>query len=627
MTQLSGQLMARLADEDEVYEKQLVDEINNRIKPPQPLTVEDVHIRAMYIVSDTINSQGGKFEEEDLNTLIDLMPDAPVMVGHKRDTLPVARNFHAVKVLEQNRIWIKSYFYWLRESDGAEDLRKNIDGGIYKECSISFVFKRPECSVCGKDIRQCSHLPFHEYDTQSDETQVAFFRYREIERVLETSLVYRGAIADTHITDKLKSNADPSDVEFGSTTLIETALFTKIPNDDTVSNGRSGYYDARYKFINRSGIPDNLLSDAFLYPYQPGLMIRVSKQYRDIHIDTRHLLSVEMRQAIIESFQQVDDESLVCDVLLYAVRGKTRLNGFGLMNCLIRPDLVHRIRFKVMDVLLVGGVSYRQLGLAARLRELRNKRHLFAQSGMEIVRPSRVDKNGSLVKILEKHTHQYRYGSEIVMEMEDKTLLRVIFGNTRITPAIVNNLYTGKNGQVVGHIDTLDNNNLANTIPVRNSDLIDNQTVVLVATSKNSRGKNRLTSIYDIVPGIERERVLTSGSNNDIEDSIRIWGAGNRLHLAFMKDGQQFEIKVHQFQEKLFTDGRCFIADLAQHSDDDPEYPDGKQIPIASVSQMNGLYIIRLKQAESTPCGFEGFILRPVLLDGKERHLFYSINN
>jgi len=86
---------------------------------------------------------------------------------------------------------------------GAETLKNNIDGGIYKECSISFVFSLPECSICGDDIRRCGHRPFKEYQTAEGDKSVAHFNYRQIEKVLETSIVYRGSVHDTSLTNEL----------------------------------------------------------------------------------------------------------------------------------------------------------------------------------------------------------------------------------------------------------------------------------------------------------------------------------------------------------------------------------------------------------------------------------------
>ncbi|OQX92311.1 MAG: hypothetical protein B6D58_03725 [candidate division Zixibacteria bacterium 4484_95] len=167
--------------------------INSNIKPPVPVKASDVIIRAMYIISDGINSFGGKFDRSDLPAIAKLFIDSPVLVGHDRSGLPVARNFWAETVERGNRLWVKSYFYWLKQADGSSRLKLNIDSGIYKECSVSFTYSLPECSACGGDIRFCGHLV----------SKDVFFYYRGVEKILETSLVYRGSIPGTSITDKL----------------------------------------------------------------------------------------------------------------------------------------------------------------------------------------------------------------------------------------------------------------------------------------------------------------------------------------------------------------------------------------------------------------------------------------
>ncbi|MCP4582257.1 MAG: hypothetical protein GY839_11630 [candidate division Zixibacteria bacterium] len=171
--------------------------INANIKPPVPVTASDVIIRAMYIVSDGINSYGGRFDRTDLPAIARLFIDSPVLIGHDKSGLPVARNFWAEAVEKGSRLWIKSYFYWLRETDGASRLKLNIDSGIYKECSVSFTYTMPECTACGKDMRFCGHQVGEDI----------FFYYRGVERVLETSLVYRGSIPDTSITDQLVADS------------------------------------------------------------------------------------------------------------------------------------------------------------------------------------------------------------------------------------------------------------------------------------------------------------------------------------------------------------------------------------------------------------------------------------
>lgn len=161
----------------------------------------------MYLISDAINSYGGCFPPESLEQVKNLIADSPVLIGHQKDKLPIARNFHAEIETKENRVWVKTYFYWLKEADHADDLLKQIDGGIYKECSIGFTFLLPECSICQKDIRTCRHTPLEEYRI-GRQSQLCFFYYKEIDKVLETSLVYRGANPDTSISDNLVSGQD-----------------------------------------------------------------------------------------------------------------------------------------------------------------------------------------------------------------------------------------------------------------------------------------------------------------------------------------------------------------------------------------------------------------------------------
>ena len=167
-----------------------------------PLNAEEIYVRSMYIVSDRVNSYGGRFPAEEFPRLVDLLIDSPVLIGHRKDSLPIGRTFLAEAVNRDGKPWIKSRFYWLKSGAEAERLKENIDGGVCKECSIGFTFLKPECSVCGDDIRRCRHLPLETY-VIGDREQQCHFAYRAIQQVLETSLVYRGATPDTSIVKEL----------------------------------------------------------------------------------------------------------------------------------------------------------------------------------------------------------------------------------------------------------------------------------------------------------------------------------------------------------------------------------------------------------------------------------------
>ncbi len=123
-----GLLLAELSSPKapaEDIEGDILSLINERIKPLSPVTESGVYVRSMYIVSDQVNSYGGRFPTEEFPRLLELLIDSPVLVGHRKDSLPVGRTFHATTVERDGRLWIKSSFYWLRNGDEAERQREN----------------------------------------------------------------------------------------------------------------------------------------------------------------------------------------------------------------------------------------------------------------------------------------------------------------------------------------------------------------------------------------------------------------------------------------------------------------------------------------------------------------------
>lgn len=191
---------------------ELIELINARVGPNRPLGEADVFIRKMFLVSDRINSFGGRFDGKELAKMAELAVDCPVLVGHNHQKLPIARNFKAEVVEKNGTAWLVTNFYWLAEAEGAQSLLKNIDGGIYKEVSAAFLFELPECSICGRDIRACEHIPFRRYAAPSGSLAPAFFWYRNVTKLLETSLVYRGAVPGTKITVPLAESEKSQEV-------------------------------------------------------------------------------------------------------------------------------------------------------------------------------------------------------------------------------------------------------------------------------------------------------------------------------------------------------------------------------------------------------------------------------
>ncbi|MFH0930704.1 MAG: hypothetical protein V1890_02035 [Candidatus Zixiibacteriota bacterium] len=235
MENLLGKVEAYLSEIEIEVSDDLISLINSRIKPPIPVKKEDIYIRAMYLVSDQVNSFGGCFPLDEHPKLAELLIDSPVLIGHSKERLPIARNFKADLVKKDEVNWVKVYFYWLKNSPEADSLKGNIDHGIYKECSIGFSFEFPECSICGEDMRRCQHIPFRTYEKENGEKTQAFYNYRNIIKVYETSLVYRGAVFGTSMTNELY-------------------LFQKHDCADGVCKFKRAYKDSILESLKKAGI-------------------------------------------------------------------------------------------------------------------------------------------------------------------------------------------------------------------------------------------------------------------------------------------------------------------------------------------------------------------------------------
>jgi hypothetical protein len=169
-------------------EIRLINSLKN--PPPVPVSERDVYVRRCRLAGDAIDTYYGRFRTEDLPKLLALIQGAPLLVGHNKRSLGVARFFGGSVSEHEGRNYIMPSFYWLRGHSSAEDLRVAIDGGLYSEASISFVYEKPTCAVCGEDIRACDHLPGSPGDGNSESV---FYYYDNVAAVLEGSLVYRGA--------------------------------------------------------------------------------------------------------------------------------------------------------------------------------------------------------------------------------------------------------------------------------------------------------------------------------------------------------------------------------------------------------------------------------------------------
>lgn len=214
MENLTGRLDITALGETEHDTGKLVAEINRVIKPAQRATTESVHIGVLMAASNQVNTQGGCFAREELAQLAEFIIDAPVLIGHKKNELPIGRVFKGEIVDRAGVPWLRALFYWHRNQSNAREIKTGIDSGIYKECSLGFLYAKPECGVCRGDMRQCRHR-VNEVVRLGGREIKAFYYYKQIERVLEISLVYRGAVAGTSVSTLSVTNNQNSHSDCG----------------------------------------------------------------------------------------------------------------------------------------------------------------------------------------------------------------------------------------------------------------------------------------------------------------------------------------------------------------------------------------------------------------------------
>lgn len=166
-----------------------------------PLRADQVFVRSMYLCStQPCAADGCQFTLAALQQIARLIVGQSVLPGHDRRSLPLARFFRAEVVQRENENgkaahFVRAWFYWLRDTSGANDLLLNIDGGIYREVSLAWKFNQWRCSICGAQANQCSHHPGERYGERT-----CYRLIDAVTEVLEGSLVYKSADRSTNVT-------------------------------------------------------------------------------------------------------------------------------------------------------------------------------------------------------------------------------------------------------------------------------------------------------------------------------------------------------------------------------------------------------------------------------------------
>lgn len=140
------------------------------------------------LCNNQIDRHFSRFPEEELARINELVPGRPLMERHDlRGSLPRGRFFRSALHRDGDLVSVRPEVYVLRTEENA-DFILNIEGGVYRETSIGFSFRTPECSVCGKDLRTCDHVPGRAYGGET-----CHFIMREVLEVAEGSVVSAGS--------------------------------------------------------------------------------------------------------------------------------------------------------------------------------------------------------------------------------------------------------------------------------------------------------------------------------------------------------------------------------------------------------------------------------------------------
>ena len=137
-----------------------------------------------------------RFPEEELEAINRMVPGRPLMERHDvRGSLPRGTFFRSMLHREGERVSVRPDVYVLRTPENAGFIL-HIEGGVYRETSIGFSFRMPECTVCGRDLRTCAHVPGRTY-----EDTVCHYVMRGVIEVIEGSVVPAGSQGTSFVSE------------------------------------------------------------------------------------------------------------------------------------------------------------------------------------------------------------------------------------------------------------------------------------------------------------------------------------------------------------------------------------------------------------------------------------------
>jgi len=185
----------------------IADEVNRFAL--RPLGREEFAVFTLDLCNNLVDRHFSRFPDEELRAINAMTPGRPLMERHDlRGTLPRGTFFRSELHRDGEVLSVRPDVYVLRTRDNA-DFILNIEGGVYRETSIGFSFRRPECSICGKDLRTCDHVPGRTYGGA-----LCHYVMREVIEVIEGSVVPSGSQGTGFVAQQRRLNL-PQALEAG----------------------------------------------------------------------------------------------------------------------------------------------------------------------------------------------------------------------------------------------------------------------------------------------------------------------------------------------------------------------------------------------------------------------------
>ncbi len=164
----------------------MVEEVNRYAL--RPLQREEFEVFTLDLCNDRVDRHHSRFPVEELQKIHEMVPGRPLMERHDlKGSLPRGTFFRSTLHRDDEGLAVRPDVYVLRTREN-EDFILNIEGGVYRDTSIGFAFRMPECSVCDKDLRTCSHVPGRSYGDE-----VCHYLMRDVLEVMEGSVVPSGS--------------------------------------------------------------------------------------------------------------------------------------------------------------------------------------------------------------------------------------------------------------------------------------------------------------------------------------------------------------------------------------------------------------------------------------------------